>query len=435
MPLSGSHSAGDGGHVADHNLIDAALAAKLDATTASGTYAPVDTARAASFPKARGAVCFTWDDGFASHYTVAQMATARSQRHTFFITTNLNNTGGYMTPAQLLDVSTWGHEIGAHGLDHIDMTAQTQANRILQYDNSKTAIEAIIGAGKCRSWAYPLGARNTTTDRELYLRYDRLLATSTLTGGVIPMGGVYHEDQQRSGHFLIMRMQWNGTAAQHANILAAIRQAAVSPIIVVIYSHSLDAGGAATTAQVTEAMNLVQTLGVPAVTLAEAFPAVPNLLDPGFEDPTLGSWQKVDSTGGTQVAESLADAAQAGLNGSRSLHLNCNGATSFVYAGQGVQAEPGKQYTLSGRWRIANIGTGAGAMYARITESDAFGNQLAQNSINTIAPAAWTSFATSVTLNVATVYVRIDFAIINLIADAYVDHVHWGLTARGAFGN
>lgn len=393
----------------------------------SGTYVPK---RNGLLAPAKGIVCFNWDDGYASHYNIVRpLANSLGQHHTFGIYTNNIGQANAMTSAQILALFNDGHEIASHSVSHAHINAQTLANRVIEYDTSKSIIEGIIGAGNCKTWIYPYGDASSRTaaltDPELYLRYDRIRATSS-GRYIVPIA-----DRQAS---VIFAQNWGpslvpGVTASHQNVLNLIRLAAVQPVIVVIYAHDLDVGGSITTAQMAEALTLADTLNVPCATLAEAFPSMTGLIDGGFEDVNMGSWVTTASDG-SQIAETLADTPYQGFSGTRSLHLKTNATGgAFVYVTSNeIPVPPGATtVTLSGRFKATvQAYTSGRGVYFRINEKDLSGGNLVQDVLTSklTTTTGWTAQSQTYTLNVNTKAVTIDLAMESIQADGYFDHVH-----------
>lgn len=386
-----------------------------------------------SFGGARGAVCFTWDDGWASHLTVARMAASRGQRHTFFVTSShVGSNASWVTTANLGEMSSLGHEIGAHGREHTNLTTLgTPALRAAQYDDAKAALEGMVGVGNVTSYAYPNGGRNATTDQELFLRHDRVFGIGDPTGfGQAPS---LHHASNRDG-LLFGRMEWTEAPAKNARLAAMIRLCAVQPYVLVVYGHALDAVDSPTTAQVAAAMDLCQALGVPCVTTREAFPAGSALIDAGFEEPGVYGADTPWAAVGAGGAESVVDAPMAGLSGTRSLRLRATDAASTRWVGQRVPIRsPGVSWTVSFRYRLA-VTSGAGEAYVLLLHGLFDGPAPAQTRSAALTATTWTRFTMATTLNANARMLAVEFHLDNLAADLFVDHVHLAPTAAGSFG-
>lgn len=385
--------------------------------------ANADVARFQSIPRAAGVVCFTWDDGFDEWADILTAAIARGQHHTFCVTkTSVVGFGGTLPTSFLSAAVAANQEIAAHSVDHSKMTSLTAAQRATQYDDTKTFLEGYTGAGTVTTWAYPFGTqsappgRDTTTDRELFLRYDRLLDTS-VSGTVVPDG---------PRRFLVPRLTWSpGDAASQAKVLAAIRHAATHRVIVTIYAHEADTVGKLD--DVIEAMDLAQSLGIPCITSREAFPAYPyGFLDSGFESANaIGIW----AAGGNITPATATVTPPTGYGGTKALYLTTptTGDTCFVsqYPQGGIV--PGRTYRFSGSYKVSASVSAPSKCYVQADWVDINGTPITTDygasltsSTDSTFSSAWTAPAaahdvqakivlTGVTLGEAWFY-RVDWA-------------------------
>lgn len=388
---------------------------------------------------ARGRICFTWDDGYASAFRIAQMANQRRQRHTMFITTALVDTPGRVSKHLIGVMASDGHEIASHNVDHVDMTGLTTVTRQPQWDTSKTFLEGIVGAGNVTTYAYPLGNRSLVTDAEAYGRYDRIAGIGLSQGYNRPPWAY----QAGSRPFLIGRFPWSEST--HAQLLALIRMTATQPITLTVYAHDPDTAGNPTLDQINEAMALVEKLGIPAVTMAEAFPgsgAASMLANPGFETPldpfgNIPAWTKFPTA--ATVIERLLEAPDAGLPGAASLHMFVPAASAAAASESVMQVFPvecGKVYTLGVRARVANL-TGAGKFAIRRNLYDATGTALAAQSVTgpAIISTTWATSTLVVDLRAAgtegAAVCRFDLWANQVAGDFYADHCWAGETIAG----
>ena len=120
----------------------------------------------------QGAIAITVDDGLDSAPYTASILEQYGGKGTFFIATGYIGTAGYMSSAQIQDLNTRGHEIGAHGIDGTSLTTLTE----LQADNAlKTSQDALIALGITpRSFAYPQGAGGAREHKLASRYYDRV---------------------------------------------------------------------------------------------------------------------------------------------------------------------------------------------------------------------------------------------------------------------
>jgi peptidoglycan/xylan/chitin deacetylase (PgdA/CDA1 family) len=373
----------------------------------------------------KGAVCFSWDDGYATWMSVLYPAILeRGQRHTFFVETD--NIGVTVTAAEVLALYDADQEIGSHSVTHYDFPNGTVNGRQPEWDDSKTALEAIVGTGNVTSFAYPYGTFNSTTNSEGLLRYDRLFGyqTSQLYPAVDRAANV-------EGKFFYMRRAWGQT--NHDAVLNLIRLAARNPIIVHIAAHnpgaSVPTANEPTVLQVLEAMDLCDSLGVACVTAAEACGSRPMLTDGGFEDSALTSWTVV--TAGGASGTSALDTPDSGMVGVRSLKLTCAGGDS-AYAYQTVPVEPNRSYTMSARYRLNRL-SGGGTSYFRLIPYDLTGAALSGTQSSSLSSASWASASFAATMPATATECRVDFVNNGVPGDFYIDHADFGATELGVY--
>jgi peptidoglycan/xylan/chitin deacetylase (PgdA/CDA1 family) len=88
----------------------------------------------------------TFDDGLARQYELAFPALQEQRMPaTFFVTTSLVETPGYMTWSQLREMSAAGMTIGSHGDRHIDYTGLTPQEAEAELLRSRLALEDALG--------------------------------------------------------------------------------------------------------------------------------------------------------------------------------------------------------------------------------------------------------------------------------------------------
>lgn len=375
----------------------------------SGTYLP---------RPARGAVVVCLDDGYQSWDDVAALCNP-NQKLTYFVMGTAIGVG--LPSATLSALHAAGHEIGGHANTNTLLTGLSVADRVLQYEDGRSAVEAVVGAGEVVSFAYPQGGRNATTDVETYLRFDR----------VFGVGGQGSVPISQPGRHFYGRHSW--TAATHQRALALVRQAAVQPLVVTIYTHdpgntSGSFAGDPSLAEVAELFNLAYSLDVPIRAAKDALPSNPfGLINAGFEDDIVG-WDQENATGGNSIS-AVTDAPSSGLPGTKSLKLTTAGA-GFVRVSQTVPVTPATNYSLTYRRRT----DGGGTVRNDVIQYDAFGNTLVSTTSTDETAASWGLGTRDVTTNASAAYVTIRFANHATSGDGYVDHIHWGPTGFGKLG-
>lgn len=328
---------------------DEDVAALVAQPTSAAHHALTQSLRtvAAGPPRAAGAVCFTWDDGYPNWLSIAQAASARGQRHTFCVQTNRIDAEGGIPAADVLAIHEMGHEIAAHSVSHINHAASTPAQRAAQYDGAKAALEAIVGAGNVTTYVYPLGgvARDNTTDMEAWGRYARLRDTS---------GTGWTAMEERTGPFLIPSITWT-----HRIVLASIRRAAVQPMIFNVFAHNPDGlvGGVpdVTTVKMLEAMDLAQSLGVPCVTMRDAYPGGGLITSPTF-DGDIGGWRPIGDSGAVTVEPMVNPPAGFG---DQSVVRVTTTTTQFSGIRELVPVVPGRTYVIACWARAGADGSGS----------------------------------------------------------------------------
>ncbi len=111
-----------------------------------------------------GMVTFSFDDAWTSQYTnVLPILQNAGIKGTYYILTQpiTNGWSEYMTPAQVKDISTKGHEIGGHTVTHTDLTTLNNIKIDKEIIDSKIYLQNLTGK-TVNSLAYPYGSFNTT---------------------------------------------------------------------------------------------------------------------------------------------------------------------------------------------------------------------------------------------------------------------------------
>lgn len=374
-----------------------------------------------------GAVVIIWDDGYTSSLTAADLAEARDQKLTFAITKNLIGTADHITTAQMQALHAAGHEIADHSVTHTNfVTGLTATQRASELDENLAYLEAQVGAGQISTFVYPFGtttARNTTTDREIFGRYERMFGVGDPSNVLMP--------NRWDCPPLIQRL-FLETSTYLPRAEDMIRRAARTETVACFYVHRFtEDGGGISVADYTDLIDLAEQLQVPVMRADEAFPARRALCDPGFEDSTLGSWFSVVS-GGT--AESVADTPDTGLPGSRSLHLVASGG-QYAYVTQPYQVRQGVTYTISGRYRTS-AGLGSTTLKVRARQYDYGSTDLVDPLTTNLAEAtSWTRFSVDISPGTSTAFVMVDLLLLpGSAGEAWIDHVDIRPKHHGSFG-
>jgi peptidoglycan/xylan/chitin deacetylase (PgdA/CDA1 family) len=100
----------------------------------------------------------TFDDGVSSHYeSVFPTLLEYGLTGTFFVTTALTGSTGYLNWNQLREMSAAGMTIGSHGRDHIDYSRLQPAIALRRLQDSRLELEDELGV-PVSSFAAPYGA-------------------------------------------------------------------------------------------------------------------------------------------------------------------------------------------------------------------------------------------------------------------------------------
>lgn len=91
-------------------------------------------------------IVLTFDDGLESHYSLAFSILKRYHfQGAFFVNPATLNQKGTLTHQNLREMHRAGMEIGSHGLDHIFLTGLDEAELQRQLEESKKALEVLLG--------------------------------------------------------------------------------------------------------------------------------------------------------------------------------------------------------------------------------------------------------------------------------------------------
>jgi peptidoglycan/xylan/chitin deacetylase (PgdA/CDA1 family) len=123
------------------------------------------------------AIVLTFDDGYEDFYTAAYpIIKKHAVPATTYIVTAFNG-GDYMTQEQLREISDNGIEIGAHTVDHKDLSTQSIADQTHEIMQSKLDLENIIHK-PILAFCYPSG-KYTVATRKLVQQAGYESATTT----------------------------------------------------------------------------------------------------------------------------------------------------------------------------------------------------------------------------------------------------------------
>lgn len=125
-------------------------------------------------------VVISFDDDFVDEwYEVNNILQPYDWKATFFVTRF--NQLSLAKIQKLKDLKSYGHEIGAHGLNHVDALTFISANGASEYLNQEISpMLDLMNSNDLSptSFAYPYGARNSTTDNLLFNEFQIIRGTT-----------------------------------------------------------------------------------------------------------------------------------------------------------------------------------------------------------------------------------------------------------------
>jgi peptidoglycan/xylan/chitin deacetylase (PgdA/CDA1 family) len=105
-------------------------------------------------------VVLTFDDGYEDFYTTAfPILKEHNFKAVAYIVSGFVGWKTNVSAEQVRELDAYGIEIGAHTVDHIDLTAASPASLVHQVKGSKDALEAIVGH-PVLDFCYPSGRVN-----------------------------------------------------------------------------------------------------------------------------------------------------------------------------------------------------------------------------------------------------------------------------------
>jgi peptidoglycan/xylan/chitin deacetylase (PgdA/CDA1 family) len=158
-------------------------------------------------------VVLTFDDGLASHFQLALPALLeQGLSATFFITTALVESVGYLTWSQLREMSAAGMTIGSHGHRHIDYTGLPTSAAQSELLRSRHELEEHLGQA-VSTFSVPYGFLNpalTEAARNVGFRHicSSLPWLAAPEACVISRLAVYHDTKLAEFAALATRSAW-----------------------------------------------------------------------------------------------------------------------------------------------------------------------------------------------------------------------------------
>jgi peptidoglycan/xylan/chitin deacetylase (PgdA/CDA1 family) len=112
-------------------------------------------------------IVLTFDDGYADFYSAAlPLLQKYHATATAYIVVDFLGKPGYMSWQQVQDLRDDGFEIGAHTLDHVDLTKQPPAQLRRQVDDSRQILRQRLNV-PVNTFAYPSGRENAAVVKEV----------------------------------------------------------------------------------------------------------------------------------------------------------------------------------------------------------------------------------------------------------------------------
>ncbi len=150
------------------------------------------------FDKDKKYVILTFDDGYEDNYTLLfpMLKKFNFKAVIFMVTGKKENTWDYLDEGrtfpllertQILEMSNYGIEFGAHTMNHVDLTKVEVAEAKQEIEGSRTTLEGILGK-KVTAFAYPYGSVNETV-KELVKKAGFKYGIATVVGPL-----AIHED-------------------------------------------------------------------------------------------------------------------------------------------------------------------------------------------------------------------------------------------------
>ena len=217
----------------------------------------------------KGILCFQFDDGYETVATIAKpVLEAFGAVANAAVVSDLVDTGGRLSAAQLHELSLAGWEIVSHSKTHADPYRLTEQELRTEFAESKAALESLGFTVDHYAWPYsaPQGAY-----RVICSEYYRSAADG---GGVVGEENLY-----ALGHVTIDTPGEGAVSAYKASIDSA----AAANRMLILLMHDPDDSDANTLSQLLE---YARTKGMPVVTRSGAFDLFvckpPEPLDRGF---------------------------------------------------------------------------------------------------------------------------------------------------------
>lgn len=126
----------------------------------------------------------TFDDGTASQMAAAHLLASRNMTATFFVLAGRSQ----LTPSQLRELRSMGHEIGSHSMTHRALTRLDNTAVVWEALASRQKLEEVLGC-PIHFLAYPGGDWNS--------RVAALVSGTGYTGALAAWGGTQWTREKR----------------------------------------------------------------------------------------------------------------------------------------------------------------------------------------------------------------------------------------------
>lgn len=208
----------------------------------------------------RGLVTLTIDDGFQSAYDALPLLQKHEIQATFYITTSLLGTHGYLDEQQIKVIHQNGHEIGSHCVTHSSLKGKTFENINKELKNSKALLEGITQTPVI-SFAPPFGQFDNLMMALIKINYQ---SCRTIHSG-------YNVKNRLNPYFIKAWVVYNSTPLKQ--IEEWVDQAAAEKKWLVLLYHHIGPSTSALSISLNDFENHLITLktrGVKTSTMAEA---------------------------------------------------------------------------------------------------------------------------------------------------------------------
>jgi peptidoglycan/xylan/chitin deacetylase (PgdA/CDA1 family) len=117
-------------------------------------------------PPVPRSVVLTFDDATSDHRDVGRWLEERGVQAIFFVPSGSVGSPGHLSKTDLRDLALQGHAVGSHSVDHKPLAGLTLRGLRRQVDESKSALEQILGQ-RVRYFAAPGGISHPSLTAEL----------------------------------------------------------------------------------------------------------------------------------------------------------------------------------------------------------------------------------------------------------------------------